>query len=327
MKKCCFIVPYFGRFNNYFQLFLNSCRSNKTFNWLIFTDDKTEYNYPENVKVVYTTFEEIRDRFQSKFDFKISLDRPYKLCDFKPTYGYVFEDYLKDYKFWGECDIDTIMGNLEAFFPNSFLENYDKILCLGHMVMYRNTAENNRVFMNEYHGYFPYRLFLSGPEPFAFDEEGNPGNINRIFKESKKRVYDKDLSLNFEVRRTHFVRTMHVNFDVDGFKSFAHEKYRDALYVWEDGNVRRYYKEDGNFRQEDFPYVHLQKRIMKIDSSVISLKRYKIVPNAFLPIEVADSITIHNFNKIRRHYFTTHAWDVRWPIYKTRILKFLGLKK
>ena len=54
---------------------------------------------PKNVKVIKSTFEDIRNIIQSKFDFKIILDQPYKLCDYKPSYGYVFEEYIKEYDF------------------------------------------------------------------------------------------------------------------------------------------------------------------------------------------------------------------------------------
>ncbi|WP_368731163.1 DUF6625 family protein [Lacticaseibacillus paracasei] len=37
MKKCCFVIPYFGNFPNYFQLFLNSCKKNPHYDWLFFT--------------------------------------------------------------------------------------------------------------------------------------------------------------------------------------------------------------------------------------------------------------------------------------------------
>lgn len=40
MNKCCFVIPYFGKFNNYFPLYLKSCTCNNDFNWLIITDDK-----------------------------------------------------------------------------------------------------------------------------------------------------------------------------------------------------------------------------------------------------------------------------------------------
>ena len=83
MKSICYIVPYFGKLPSGFQLWLMSCKMNPTIDWLIFTDDKTEYDYPENVKVNYCTFDDIRKRFQKHFDFPIVLDRGWKLCDYK----------------------------------------------------------------------------------------------------------------------------------------------------------------------------------------------------------------------------------------------------
>ena len=44
------IIPYFGKFKNYFQLFLESCRVNSSINWLILTDDVRKFDYPKNVQ-------------------------------------------------------------------------------------------------------------------------------------------------------------------------------------------------------------------------------------------------------------------------------------
>ena len=112
MRKCCFIIPYYGKFPDYFPLFLHTCRWNEDFDWLFVTDIDFNGDCPDNVHWLRMSFDELKGLVQSKFDFKISLERIYKLCDFKPTYGYVFEEYLKDYKCWGHCDIDTIMGKI-----------------------------------------------------------------------------------------------------------------------------------------------------------------------------------------------------------------------
>ena len=56
MNSICYVVPYFGTLpKTSFRLWLKSCKANPTVNWIIFTDDKTEYDYPDNVKVYYTT--------------------------------------------------------------------------------------------------------------------------------------------------------------------------------------------------------------------------------------------------------------------------------
>lgn len=80
---------------NYFNVFLETVRGNPTINWLLMTDDSTKYDYPPNIKVIYNTFDDLRQLVQSKFDFPICLPNPYKLCDFKPAYGYIFDKYIQ----------------------------------------------------------------------------------------------------------------------------------------------------------------------------------------------------------------------------------------
>ena len=45
MKKICYIVPYFGKLPKNMKLWLNSCKTNPTIDWLLYTDDKTVYDY------------------------------------------------------------------------------------------------------------------------------------------------------------------------------------------------------------------------------------------------------------------------------------------
>jgi hypothetical protein len=98
--KICFIIPYFGKLPNNFDIFLNSCKYNKTINYLLVTDDKTYYEYPDNFRVEYMSFDHLKNKIQNKYDFKINLSKPYKLCDFKPAYGDIFNEYLSEYDFW-----------------------------------------------------------------------------------------------------------------------------------------------------------------------------------------------------------------------------------
>ena len=105
-----YIIPYFGRLRSDIELWLLSVKYNPTIDWILYTDDRTEYSYPPNVKVKYTTFEAIQCRIQSLFDFEVTLNTPYKLCDYKVAYGEAFADDLKDYDFWGYCDMDLMWG-------------------------------------------------------------------------------------------------------------------------------------------------------------------------------------------------------------------------
>ena len=115
MKKTVIIIPYFGSFPSFFQLFLDSCSNNKMFTWLIYTDSEQKYNVPENVIIKSTKLSDFVSRIQEKFDFKIEIIRPHKLCDFKVAYGYIFEDEIKEFDYWGHGDLDLIYGDLDKF--------------------------------------------------------------------------------------------------------------------------------------------------------------------------------------------------------------------
>ena len=57
MFSIVFICPYFGKLpKGQFPLWLKSCENNPTIDWIIFTDDRTRYNYPKNVKVTYILY-------------------------------------------------------------------------------------------------------------------------------------------------------------------------------------------------------------------------------------------------------------------------------
>lgn len=62
----------------------------------MFTDDQTIRNWPDNVLRVFMTFDELKELIQSKFDFEIKIIEPHKLCDYKPAYGYISEEYLEE---------------------------------------------------------------------------------------------------------------------------------------------------------------------------------------------------------------------------------------
>lgn len=323
MKNCCFIIPYFGTLPNYFQLFLNSCACNKDFNWLVFTDDAGIYIYPENVTRIEMTFGQLKALIQSKFDFPVCLDAPYKLCDYKPAYGYIFESYLTDYRFWGHCDVDTIIGDLNKFLSNDFMEQYDKIFCLGHMTIYKNTIENNRIFMSTFKGELLYKEVFQTPEIKTFDEEWrDERNINQIFLANKKKVYQNDHSLNFSTYFTNFYRTIYTGKEIspEG-RGFVVESYRRAVYLWNKGKVERYFKDAlHNMVREEFLYIHLQKRKMRFNPKVLNSNIISIVPNEFIPFGKND-VSVTDLSKVKTH---SDASDYYYDII---VEKYQSMKK
>ena len=316
MKKCVFIIPYFGHLPDSFAVFLKTCAPNKDFDFLLFTDDDRTFEYPENVKRVVMTFEVLQELFRSKFDFEISLKRPYKLCDYKPAYGYVFEEYISDYAFWGHCDIDIILGDLGHFLTNELLDKYDKLFCLGHMIIYKNNYENNRAFMMEWHKRQLYKEYFSTEEITAFDETWGPNpSANDIFKEYGKKVFEEDWSLNFEMLPTAFTRVKY-NAGTDSFDILPRKR---TVYIWNNGKINQYYLKGGNLASNEEMYMHFQSRHRRFAGKVLSLDRFKIVPNRFMPIN-RDIVSKKSFYLESMPHLCLHYVELKWGRLKRRLL-------
>ena len=171
MNRCIFIIPYFGKFKNYFQLFLNSCGKNTAFDWLIITDNRDEYRYPQNVQIQYMNFQTLRKHIQCMYDFRIRLEAPYKICDYKLAFGEIFNKQIKGYEFWGFCDTDLIFGDIGKFITEQLLDSCDKILFRGHMTLMRNEYKCNNLYKIRKNGMpVDYRYAFSTDYICHFDE-------------------------------------------------------------------------------------------------------------------------------------------------------------
>lgn len=291
--KIAFIIPYFGKFKNYFQLFLNSCASNAEVDWLIFTDNKDQYIYPSNVKVFHTTFKDIQMRFQSKFDFKISLEYPYKLCDYRPSYGYVFDDYLQEYDAWGYCDTDLIWGEFSKFITPELLNQYDKVGDQGHCTIINNTSINNKAFMLPINGKHIYKDVFTVNYNNSFDEEYT-NSINNIFQDYGLKIYPSiKFMANIYTKSSDFRLTY-----MNNAHDYQVEQRMKNIFVWNKGSLKRYIKQSDIVEMNDYLYLHLQSRNMKITTRDFS--RFKIIPNSFDSVETYE-ITSTDFPKWKHH--------------------------
>ena len=318
MKKVTFIIPYFGKFNNYFGIFLNSCATNQEYEWIIFTDDRRTFIYPPNVKVEYCTFEDVRNRIQSKFDFNIALKNPYKLCDYKVAYGYIFEDYLYDSLFWGYCDCDLIFGNLSKFISQDDLDKFDKIGILGHCTLYKNIDKCNRAFMLELNGRTIYKEIFQNNDNCSFDEEFNL-SINSIFQEYGFTIRKDEYEANLLTKSSNFKIT---RLNLDTLK-YENEKKIKSFFVWENGALYRYILKGKRILREEYMYIHMQSRIMNIRMHDLSVNKFKIIPNSFDDLEVHE-ISNDTIKQIKTKHFNIHYFKLR---FKNLIIKLKKIFK
>lgn len=297
MKKIALIIPYFGKFPNYFPLFLNSCRHNPTIDWLLVTDIADPYDYPQNVRVIPMTLQELRQRFQSRFDFQIALETPYKLCDYKPAYGYLFQEWLEGYDFWGHCDMDLLFGDLRGFFPDDALEQYDKIGHLGHLTLYRNCAAVNEAFMAELDGTRRYQEVLSDGTIFVFDEWDDL-SINRIFLKMGLRVWLWNDFFDAYPSRDNLIRVTRQVGPAPDYRDTQRLDRKGSWITWEDGHIYAWHHGQDCTRKTELAYAHFQKRSMEIRCD-LEEQRILCLPDGFEPYR--DQIPEKHLRWARQH--------------------------
>lgn len=102
------VMPFFGKLPGYFDLYLSSLA--KVNMDVLFVSDLRPRSFPSNLKILQMSFHEVRALAAEKLGVPVALETPKKLCDFKPMYGKIFEDYLKGYDYWAFGDCDLVYG-------------------------------------------------------------------------------------------------------------------------------------------------------------------------------------------------------------------------
>ena len=315
MQKIILIICYFGKLPNYFDLYLETCKYNDTIDFLMFTDQKcNNYNLPNNFKIELISFKEFKEKIQSKFNFKIVLDSPYKICDYRPAFGYVFSQYIENYDFWGHCDIDMMWGDIRKFLPDD-ISNYEKLYKWGHLTLYKNSFENNLRFKEN--GGLDYKEVFSSNNSFIFDEMNG---IDYKYNMLNLKKFDERVNLDLSTKTYRLTR---------GNPAWLTEEEKICnnfdyqLFYWKQGHIYRIYYKDKKLHTDEFNYIHFQKRNME-DICKSDAKCFLITNKGF--IEYNDYITIET---IKEYNNKTPFRDLSYRIlsYKKRIINKIKKEK
>lgn len=192
MKKVIMLMPYFGVWPIWFNLFIESCKYNPTITWLFITDCGEPENKSDNVHYIHMSWVDCINLVSNKLDLNFKPDIPYKMCDVRPAYGVVFSEYIKGYDFFGFGDIDVIYGNLNLFLvPEAFecdlITTNDKRVN-GHFCLLKNKAT-----VKERFSYLKnWRMVAEEPRYCGIDEFNIYGSIEDYYFYGLKSVYAKE---------------------------------------------------------------------------------------------------------------------------------------
>lgn len=172
--RIALVTCFFGKLPWYFNYFALSCKFNPDIDFFIITDDKNyKKELPGNVKLVYKTIADIEQLATDKLGYAAVIGKGYKMCDFKPTYGYLFSDLLAGYHFWGYTDIDIIFGNIRCFMTEELLTEFDILsvrndYLTGCFSLYKNIPKVNELFFESK----DHKKVFTTEKHYCFDETG-----------------------------------------------------------------------------------------------------------------------------------------------------------
>lgn len=147
MNKIALIIPYFTTCPPIWMgLNFYTCSKQNNIDFVYFTDSDEIINlaskYP-NIICHKVSFVKYCENASKHLGVDFHPQHAYKLCDLRPFYGFIHQDMLKQYDFWGYGDNDLIYGNLNVLTNQDMLQAYDVITTMseriaGHFAIFRN---------------------------------------------------------------------------------------------------------------------------------------------------------------------------------------------
>lgn len=308
MKPVVLFAAWFGEPPAWFPLWWLSLKRNPDIRFVVLHDFPWEMPSVENIEPVPTTLAEVRERFSERLQEDVVLDRPYKICDFKPLYALAFPEHLKDAAFWGHIDVDVILGQIRQVIGGAIESEVDTILKRGHFKLYRNAPEINRLALESDAG-VSWRHAVTTSEICFLDEYH--GMLHKQVDAGTK-DFNLECIADFVPGRS-FLQLMN------------HVDYGQQAFVWEAGRLRRYYTRGPKLTdpgiqvmEEDFLYAHFQKRkFAELDFSweAADARGFIIQSDRFL-LKPPGRPTSHDL----------HAWNPRRsgitdPLYRQHLRK------
>ena len=131
--KTCLINCHFGKLPEYLPFFIKSASTIKYLDFYIATNDDFS-SYVDmcrrygivNVNFIKYDISDLENTVSSKLGVDYKMPSVRKICDWKTAYTFLFSDIVKDYEYWGHCDLDVIFGDVDSYLE-PLLDNYSII--------------------------------------------------------------------------------------------------------------------------------------------------------------------------------------------------------
>ena len=296
-KKIAIIIVYFGKLKESFKYFLKSIEHNSNIDYFLFLDQDIKLeNTNKNIFYHKILLKDLKLLIYKKlniiFDFK-----PYKLCDFRPLFPIIFEDYVSSYDYVGYGDVDTLHGNLDSFLYPIIDKEYFKINWWGHLSFLKNDIKTiKKIEQKE-----KFILKINTETNIGFDEK----EFNTLLIKNNFKIFTGKFSADIDcfytkmkcVDKKTIIKKCKQTYKMDYYP----KNYRKQIFVYNQfvGSINRLFKYRNTLYVEEFAYIHFRSepKIFSIsDNDLIVIGRNEWSSFALDYIEKNFCYILNRFN-------------------------------
>ncbi len=181
--KVAQIIPYFGKWPEWIELYFYSCGQNPNIDFIIYTDCKIpQYSYA-NIKFITISFKNYCKLVECNLGVNYSIESSYKLTDLKPFIGYIHQEELRKYDFWGFGDLDLVYGDLSMIVNDKILERYELVTTHNyHIAGHFTICKNNEYWRTLCFKIKNWQKLLTDKQHYSLDENAWSGLVNPYIK-------------------------------------------------------------------------------------------------------------------------------------------------
>ena len=152
-NKVALIIPYFGQWPEWMELYLYSCSKQEGIDFIFYTDCDIPSTIYANTLFHLISFNDYCAFVSQRLDIIFQPKRAYKLCDLKVFYGIIHQQDLEGYDWWGFGDIDLVYGDLSLMVNETNMSKYDLLTTqvdriAGHFPIMRKESKYTKLCLS-----------------------------------------------------------------------------------------------------------------------------------------------------------------------------------
>ena len=245
-KSIIIIIPYFGKWPEWIDIFLLSCSKNSTINWCLYTDCPIPGIIPPNVRIHLCSLVDYYSMICDRVQIRFQPESAYRLCDVRPMFGLIHADEIQGFDYYGYGDLDVIYGDIRAIYTDEVLSNdyisSHECIASGHLSLFRNIPLMHEAFKN-----IPdWRRKVETAEDIQWQDSLDEAGLTQLFHPRYKGGSD---GLDHYRLNSHFCEQYTTPFKPEPWIERSNQ--HPDIWFWNDGKLTNHL--DGD---REFIYLH-----------------------------------------------------------------------